>query len=97
MRLEQHAASVVAVVELDGDTTVTCLYEAVRRRLWTLPTRQRNAVWFHLMLDLRLHEVAHALDCDLSTGKTHYYRGLRALRREASGDWALTMNAGTPE
>lgn len=47
-----------------------------------LSAHQRNAIWFHDILEMTLWEVADAIGCSVSTAKTHYYRGIQRLRMQ---------------
>jgi DNA-directed RNA polymerase specialized sigma24 family protein len=92
MRLEDQLHGPANIVDADADAARRSLYDVAQDRLWALPARQRDAVWFHLMLRLRLRDVASVLECDLSTAKTHYYRGMRTLRQNAGADWGAMMD-----
>jgi DNA-directed RNA polymerase specialized sigma24 family protein len=61
------------------------LYDCARGWVWDLPKRQRDAVWFHMLLGFDLEDTAHAMGCALSTAKTHLYRGMATLRTRGAG------------
>ncbi|HET6579712.1 MAG TPA: sigma factor-like helix-turn-helix DNA-binding protein [Gemmatimonadales bacterium] len=54
-------------------------------QLWLLklPQQQRAAVVFREFRGGSFEHVARCLDCSVSAAKTHYQRGIAALRRQA--------------
>jgi RNA polymerase sigma factor (sigma-70 family) len=57
---------------------------AVTEWIRELPRQQMFAVWFRALLCLSFERVATAMSCAPSTAKTHYRRGLDALRERAA-------------
>jgi RNA polymerase sigma factor (sigma-70 family) len=58
---------------------------AVTEWIRQLPRQQMLAVWFRGLLGLSFKGVAAAMSCAPSTAKTHYRRGVDALRELAAG------------
>jgi RNA polymerase sigma factor (sigma-70 family) len=57
---------------------------AVTEWIRQLPRQQMFAVWFRALLGLSFKRVAAAMNCAPSTAKTHYRRGIDALRDRAA-------------
>jgi RNA polymerase sigma-70 factor (sigma-E family) len=87
-RPETPLPPVEPVSARDGPGTVD-LRDALVRALVTLPPKQRAVLVLRYLDDLPDGEIAAALDCSVTTVRSHASRGLARLR-ETAGSLALT-------
>ena len=67
---------------------------AVAEWIRELPRQQMFAVWFRALLGFSFERVATAMSCAPSTAKTHYRRGLDALRARAARSSFTARDSG---